>query len=289
MGGSLTRCVQPGPEASSSEEGSPNRATAASSVRRSSQNEITAMRATRLDVLRQYATVPDPAQSIPPSVLLHTTPKCIAIFDAYPKAKYHFLVLPRYPFPPNWDPESTDSIANLDWLDSLRSLLLKAPRAVREEVIAGIADCANDVVEMVKDEMKKTEGFDWGVDVGFHAIPSMNHLHLHVISKDRISDSLKTKKHYNSFRPDLGFFVSLQSVREWLDEEDAYIHARARELSNSEHLLSIGLSCNKCDEPQANIPALKRHLVKEFDMARQRGLRRSRLGEENPVEDLGGA
>jgi aprataxin len=26
---------------------------------------------------------------------------------------------------------------------------------------------------MIRDEMMKTEGFTWGIDLGFHAIPSM--------------------------------------------------------------------------------------------------------------------
>lgn len=28
-------------------------------------------------------------------------------------------------------------------------------------------------MEMIKDEMLKTEGFEWGIQVGFHAVPSM--------------------------------------------------------------------------------------------------------------------
>jgi aprataxin len=32
---------------------------------------------------------------------------------------------------------------------------------------------ADDCVEMIVDEMRKTEGFEWGVQVGFHAVPSM--------------------------------------------------------------------------------------------------------------------
>lgn len=35
--------------------------------------------------------------------------------------------------------------------------------------------------------------------IGFHNQPSMQRLHMHVISKDFISDCLKTKKHWNSF------------------------------------------------------------------------------------------
>lgn len=44
--------------------------------------------------------------------------------------------------------------------------------------------------------------------IGYHAEPSMQQLHLHVISTDFNSTSLKTKKHWNSFNTD--FFVSHQ-------------------------------------------------------------------------------
>lgn len=37
------------------------------------------------------------------------------------------------------------------------------------------------------------------------------------MSDDLCHPSLKTKKHYNSFRPDLGFFISLRQVRGWID------------------------------------------------------------------------
>jgi aprataxin len=48
------------------------------------------------------------------------------------------------------------------------------------------------------------------------------HIHLHAMSSDRISPAMKTKKHYNSFRTDLGFFVHLSDVEEWI-ESDARI------------------------------------------------------------------
>lgn len=33
---------------------------------------------------------------------------------------------------------------------------------------------------MIKDEMLKTEGFEWGIQVGFHAVPSMRQVSLSV-------------------------------------------------------------------------------------------------------------
>ena len=123
--------------------------------------------------LRNYATLPNPSSSIPPSTLILNTPNTMAIFDAYPKAKYHFLILPRYPFPPSSDPDSRTSTVKLEVLDDLRSLLLHSKEGQREDVIRAMADTAREVEEMIRDEMIKTEGFEWKIDVGFHAIPSM--------------------------------------------------------------------------------------------------------------------
>lgn len=124
-------------------------------------------------VLRSYATLPNPASALSPRVLLTSNPSTIAIFDAYPKAKYHFLVLPRYPFPPQSNPDSTRSIVQLNHMDDLRSLLLKPSREAREQVINALADAAREVEEMIRDEMVKEEGVEWKIDVGFHAIPSL--------------------------------------------------------------------------------------------------------------------
>ena len=44
-------------------------------------------------------------------------------------------------------------------------------------------------------------------------------MHLHVISGDLCSPTLKHKKHYNSFHPKLGFFMHLDDVVEWFDAE----------------------------------------------------------------------
>jgi hypothetical protein len=49
----------------------------------------------------------------------------------------------------------------------------------------------------------------------------LRHLHLHVISSDLCSPSLKQKKHYNSFHPTLGFFLHIDEVLSWFEMDDA--------------------------------------------------------------------
>ncbi|WVN90296.1 uncharacterized protein L203_105532 [Cryptococcus depauperatus CBS 7841] len=230
------------------------------------------MSSQRLLALRHYATLSHPSSNIPASKLLFSNSNTLVIFDAYPKAKYHFLVLPRYPFTPYSDPQADQSIVPLEALDDLNSLLLKAGVGQREEVLRVMAETACEVEEMIRDEMLKTEGFEWRIDVGFHAIPSMKHLHLHVISDDRLSLSLKTKKHYNSFRPDLGFFIPIMEVQRWLRDEFTVVE-RLETMADTPALLKIPLTCHKCDEPIHNIEKLKHHLKKEFASEKEKALK----------------
>ena len=137
-------------------------------------------------------------------------------------------------------------------LEDLRSLL-RSPEGMRQKVLDALAETAKEVEEMVRDEMMKTEGLEWAINIGFHSIPSMKwvdiitcfdtrkstdlqrrHVHLHVISDDLISPSLKTKKHVNSFRPDLNFFIRLDEVQKWSDEEESIDdHIRVSQLFTS--------------------------------------------------------
>lgn len=55
------------------------------------------------------------------------------------------------------------------------------------------------------------------VALPFGCCPS--HIHLHIISDDLHAETLKTKKHYNSFHPRLGFFLHLDEVLSWFEED----------------------------------------------------------------------
>lgn len=57
-----------------------------------------------------------------------------------------------------------------DDLSSLRTFLA-SPHA--RSIIEELSNAVDEVVEMIRDEMMKTEGFVWEVNVGFHAVPSM--------------------------------------------------------------------------------------------------------------------
>lgn len=100
-------------------------------------------------------------------------------------------------------------------------------------------------------------GRTWGVQMGFHAVPSMDTIHLHVISTDLVAPRLKHKKHYQSFHPDKGFFLHLDDVR-------ALVARGATRLPKTpaayESMLKDPLVSHLDGQTYPNMPALKRHL-----------------------------
>ena len=89
--------------------------------------------------------------------------------------------------------------------------------------------------------------------MGFHAIPSMAQVHMHVISQDFDSPCLKTKRHWNSFNTE--YFISHSKVLEQLEQ-----HGNFKKEEDKKELLSKDLQCNQCSYKPKNMPDLKLHL-----------------------------
>ncbi|KAG5348329.1 APTX protein, partial [Acromyrmex charruanus] len=87
-------------------------------------------------------------------------------------------------------------------------------------------------------------------------MPSMQRLHLHVISTDFNSPCLKTKYHWNSFTTP--FFLHSQDVCRQL-----LIDGKIKKISPQvcTNYLNTKLKCHKCSTEPKNMPHLKRHLL----------------------------
>ena len=135
---------------------------ASSSKRR--QMDVEGPRPPQLKVLRTYAKLPDSsiATALPPTVYFSHTQHTLTIFDAYPKALFHFLILPRL---------SSSSSSSASDLTDLRTLLRRRARA--EETLRVLADEATRLRGVIAEEMMTRYGFVWDVWAGFHAVPSM--------------------------------------------------------------------------------------------------------------------
>lgn len=94
-----------------------------------------------------------------------------------------------------------------------------------------------------------------GWSVGFHSVPSLRQLHLHVISTDMDSPALKNKKHWNSFCSP--FFRPIDAI---MSDVAASGRAAAPGAAETERLLKGEMRCNRCGAPVGTVPALKAHI-----------------------------
>jgi len=157
---------------------------------------------------------------------------CVIVRDAFPKSRYHYLAIVK--------DHSLRSLADLRTEHAVMlSKMLGEVGAFVEELRSDVAEADPPVV--------------WRF--GFHAIPSMVNLHLHVISHDLVSDRLKHKKQYNSFATD--FFISPQTVLDKLRADGNVTFDR----KYYEAALRTPLACYHCDQKFATIPRLKEHLA----------------------------
>lgn len=93
--------------------------------------------------------------------------------------------------------------------------------------------------------------------VGFHAVPSMRRLHMHVISQDFSGAALKRARHWHSFTQ-RQFFLDARDVLATLRTHGRVPIDRER----CEALLrSTALQCHRCAATAHNMSELRRHLA----------------------------
>lgn len=118
------------------------------------------------------------------------------------------------------------------------------------------------------------------IRIGFHAIPSLRLLHLHLISADLLAPALKKKHHWNSFAT--AFFVTIPHIKHMLlhAATPAQVGAAAlfrptpsaaagggappqtfaAQLQARAALEKAQLRCHRCDMRCTNLPELRTHL-----------------------------
>lgn len=122
---------------------------------------------------------------------MHVDEVCVAVHDKYPKSRVHGLVISRDP--------------SLDGIGDLRPKHLPVLQHMREVGEAWFQQHCQSLEPSLRPTSYK---------MGFHTLPSMRQLHLHVVSLDFDSPCLKHKTHWNSFTT--AFFRQLDSVVEEL-------------------------------------------------------------------------
>ena len=178
------------------------------------------------DGLAAYTVDPD---SFPPTRVVYHNEKFVVINDLYPKASVHLLILPRDPIKNVQRPQ--DAFDDPQFLADCQAEEKKVREIVASELRRRFGKySASDrprIEALEADDPPETlpVGRDWteGVMSGIHANPSMSHLHIHVLSKDMVSEPMRKRNHYLSFTTD--FLVGLEHFP--LAEDDyrrAYKH-----------------------------------------------------------------
>ena len=137
-------------------------------------------------------------------------------------------------------------------------------------------------------------------------------MHLHVISSDLCSPTLKHKKHYNSFHPKLGFFLHIDDVLSWFEGDSASFNKTVTtpyfwvvlnfvlrdvdpllvpqvislQQNERDPLLKNDLECWRCRGKFKTFPKLKEHLTqeKEGEASRKKKTLQTKKGK-NPDGD----
>jgi aprataxin len=213
----------------------------------------------RRDGLLDYIQNPT---SFPPTRVIYHNTDFVVTNDLYPKGSVHLLLLPRDPSKYLLHP--FDAFSDPVFLASVRAEAAKLKSLAAKELrrLFGSSSTSDQVRLSAMDAYPPPAtlpaGRDWTSEImiGIHARPSMNHLHVHIISKDRYGDCLRHRKHYNSFSTP--FFVPLDDFP--LAEDDVRRHP------GREGYLKRDLVCWKCGMEFGNrFTKLKEHLKEEFE------------------------
>ncbi|CAM6008442.1 unnamed protein product [Sphagnum balticum] len=191
-------------------------------------SEITRSAARKWDAWAQAlrAIVLHPEQHA--SIVRQVTDEAVVISDQYPKGQKHLLV-----------------IARRDGLDSIEDVCIEHLPVLQHLHSLG----ETWATSLLKEDPSLV------FRLGYHWVPSMQQLHMHVISQDLDSPGLKNKKHWNSFTTD--FFRDSQDI---LSEVENCGRVKPCSPEVEDRLLKMELRCHRCHTAQPNIPRLKSHL-----------------------------
>nr|CCC89808.1 conserved hypothetical protein [Trypanosoma congolense IL3000] len=153
-------------------------------------------------------------QRKPASRVLYKDPQCIVVNDAFPKSRMHCLVMPLDPSLGSLNDLRTDHVPLLQHLMDVAEKYVLFTRSDGVSREAGL-----QLLEFM---------------VGFHSLPSLPQLHMHLISRDFDGPCIKTKKHYNSFAT--AFFLPAEKVVEDLERNGRVtLNQNTAELTRLEH------------------------------------------------------
>lgn len=185
--------------------------------------------------------------------------KFVVIKDMYPKSTVHLLILPRDPVKSNMRPQ--EAFDDPEFLADCLAIEKKVREIAISELRRKLGEFSatekprNEAMDSEEPPEPLPPGRDWGKEImsGTHANPSMNHMHIHVLSRELYSERLKHRNHYQSFTTD--FFIRM----------DEYPLVKSDPRREYKHF-PADMLCWRCGRNFGNRMArLKEHLEEEFE------------------------
>ncbi|ODV67646.1 hypothetical protein HYPBUDRAFT_106953 [Hyphopichia burtonii NRRL Y-1933] len=212
--------------------------------------------------LQEY--IDDPLKH--PDTVLYHTEDAVIIKDKFPKSIRHYLVLPRGRSISFEHPLEVFQL-HPELYKQMEEYITRAKRLIVESLQE------NKLVEF-SDQLSEQEFINTFIQVGVHSIPSMNNLHVHVMTRDFHLERLKNKKHYNSFTS--SFFVEWKKLNPEnfpsgsesdADSDDGPTNGLERdEKTLALTIKNTPLVCTYCGKNFKNqLKLLKEHLAREFE------------------------
>ena len=166
----------------------------------------------------------------------------VVVKDAFPKATTHFLVLAR-----------------AKALEDGPSTLTKH----QVPLLKRMAEKGSGLFFAQQRGGEKNTSAQSEPKIGFHAVPSMKTLHLHILSSDLQGTGMQTRRHWNSFAT--GFFKNHKDVLAVLETGDATQIKNFWDPEEAERIVKMTpLRCHRCfDGPFQTMPKLFGHLTNE--------------------------
>ena len=231
------------------------------------------------------AYIAHPTSFPSPQRVLYYNEKFVCIHDMFPKSQIHLLLLPRaleytnvHPFDAfdggSGSQDADEKERKTEFLEDVKHEVRKIKDMAASELrrLHGAVSASEEELNDALDAVEEPDpglalnglppGRKWHNEImaGVHAVPSMSHLHIHIISVDRVSACLKHRKHYNSFSTP--FFVPVDDLP--LAEDDARRHP------TREGYLNWDFQCWRCGANFSNrFTELKKHLDQEYDKWRR--------------------
>lgn len=200
-----------------------------------------------------------------PKRVIRVTENTVLLKDMFPKATVHLLLLPRSP--KFYDLHPHEAFEDKDFLSMMKEEAASAAKLAAAELSRQISSSSakdkarNEAMESLTPEDELPPGRDYlsEIRIGIHAHPSMNHLHVHIISRDMHSDHVKHRKHYNSFNTP--FFIPVADYP--LAEDD-----ERRKTAYQNANLAKDFVCWRCGKEisASKFAELKRHLDVEYEL-----------------------